>query len=67
MSKAVESRDASLVFGKFSEMRVVVFSLCPLRADDTGDRPDLALESAWERLRVDDGVNVGGRSKTGDF
>ncbi len=51
-------------FGGSRRVRVVVFSLCPLRADDMGHRPDLALELPWKRLRVHDGVNVGGRSET---
>jgi len=37
---AVESRDANLVFGKFSKGAAATFRPCPLIADSMGHRPD---------------------------
>ncbi len=42
LSIAVESRDANLMFGKFQMEQLRRFDVCPLIADDSRHRPDIA-------------------------
>src|SRR6266699_5773735 len=56
---AVVSRDVNLVFGKISKRAATRFVPCPLIADGPRHRPDIPLETPWERLRVHDDAKVG--------